>query len=44
MPDVGVVKLDDSEFKNQVAHGLKVARKQVAPDLLVVPVPAASEE
>jgi flagellar motility protein MotE (MotC chaperone) len=38
------VKLDDSEFKNQVAHGLKVARKQVAPDLLVVPVPAASEE
>ena len=38
------VKLDDSEFKNQVAHGLKVARKQVAPDLLVVPVPAATEE
>ena len=38
------MKLDDSEFKNQVAHGLKVARKQVAPDLLVVPVPAASEE
>ena len=38
------VKLDDSEFKNQVAHGLKVARKQVAPDLLAVPVPAASEE
>ena len=38
------VELPDSEFKNQVAHGLKVARKQVAPDLLVVPVPAASEE
>jgi len=38
------VELPDAEFKNQVAHGLKVARKQVAPDLLVVPVPAASEE
>ena len=38
------VKLDDAEFKNQVAHGLKVARKQVAPDLLVVPVPAPTGE
>lgn len=38
------VKLDDAEFKNQVAHGLKVARKQVAPDLLVVPVPAPQGE
>ncbi len=38
------VKLDDAEFKNQVAHGLKVARKQVAPDLLVVPVPAPRGE
>ncbi len=38
------VKLDDAEFKNQVAHGLKVARKQVAPDLLIVPVAAPSEE
>ena len=38
------VKLDDSEFKNQVTHGLRVARKQVAPDLLVIPVAAPSEE
>ena len=38
------VKLDDAEFKNQVAHGLKVARKQVAPDLLVVPVAAPRGE
>ena len=38
------VKLDDAEFKNQVAHGLKVARKQVAPDLLVVPVSAPTGE
>mgnify|MGYP001816976183 FL=1 len=38
------VKLDDAEFKNQVAHGLKVARKQVAPDLLVVPVAAPKGE
>ena len=37
------IVLDDAEFKNQVSHGLKVARKQVAPDLLVVPVPAPSE-
>ena len=38
------IKLDDAKFKNQVADGLKVARKQVAPDLLVVPVAAPSEE
>lgn len=38
------VELDASEFKNQVADGLRVARKQVAPDLLVVPVAAPSEE
>lgn len=38
------VKLEDAEFKNQVAHGLKVARKQVAPDLLVVPVFAPEGE
>ena len=38
------VKLDDAEFKNQVMHGLKVARKQVAPDLLVVPVAAPKGE
>lgn len=37
------IVLDDAEFKNQVSHGLKVARKQVAPDLLVVPVAAPSE-
>ena len=38
------VKLDDAEFKNQVMHGIKVARKQVAPDLLIVPVAAPTEE
>ena len=38
------IKLDDSEFKNQVTHGLRVARKQVAPDLLVVPVFAPEGE
>lgn len=38
------VELDPAEFRNQVAHGLQVARKQVAPDLLVVPVAAPSEE
>jgi hypothetical protein len=38
------VELDASEFKNQVADGIRVARKQVAPDLQVVPVAAPSEE
>jgi len=38
------VDLDAAEFKNHVAHGLRVARKQVAPDLLVVPVTAPVEE
>jgi hypothetical protein len=40
----GWVELEASEFKNQIADGLRVARKQVAPDLLIVPVPAPSEE
>lgn len=44
-PEVGDwVELDPAEFKNQVAEGLRVARKQVAPDLLVVPVAAPTEE
>ena len=38
------VELEASEFKNQVADGIRVARKQVAPDLLIVPVSAPSEE
>ncbi len=38
------VELDPAEFKNQVADGLRVARKQVAPDLLIVPVAASVEE
>ena len=38
------VRLDDAKFKTQVADGLKVARKQIAPDLLVIPVAAPSEE
>lgn len=35
--------LDPAKYKSQVAHGIRVARKQVAPDLLVIPVAAASE-
>jgi hypothetical protein len=38
------VELDPATFKAQVAHGLRVARKQVAPDLLVIPVAAPSGE
>lgn len=34
------VDLPPATYQNQVAAGLKVARKQVAPDLVVVPVPA----
>ena len=38
------VELEDSEYKNQVKDGIRVARKQVAPDLLIIPVAAPSEE
>lgn len=37
------VELPPEKFKTQVAQGIRVARKQVAPDLLVVPITAASE-
>jgi hypothetical protein len=36
------VELPPATYKAQVAQGLKIARKQVAPDLLVIPVAAAS--
>jgi hypothetical protein len=38
------VQVADSEYKNQISDGLRIARKQVAPDLLIVPVPAPSGE
>jgi hypothetical protein len=38
------VELPPEKFKTQIAQGLRVARKQIAPDLLVVPVAAPSEE
>ena len=38
------VELPPEKYKTQVAHGIRVARKQVAPDLLIVPVDAATEE
>ena len=37
------VEVPPEQYKTQVAHGIRVARKQVAPDLLIVPIPAASE-
>ena len=37
------VGLPPEKYKKQIAHGIRVARKQVAPDLLVIPVAAASE-
>ena len=37
------VELPPAKFKSQVAQGIRVARKQVAPDLLIVPVAAPSE-
>ena len=40
----GFVELPPEKFKTQIADGLKVARKQIAPDLLIVPVAAPSEE
>lgn len=40
-PEAGAfVELPPATYQNQVADGLKVARKQVAPDLITVPVPA----
>lgn len=36
------VELPPETYKAQIATGLKIARKQVAPDLLVVPVSAAT--
>ncbi len=38
------VELPPEKYKSQVAHGIRVARKQVAPDLLIIPVIAATEE
>lgn len=34
------VELSPEEYKNHIARGLKVAKKQLAPDLLIVPVNA----
>lgn len=38
------LELPPAKFKTQIAQGLRVARKQIAPDLLVVPVAAPSEK
>jgi len=38
------VALPPESYKTHVAQGIRVARKQVAPDLLIVPVTAASGE
>lgn len=38
------VELPPATYQKQVTDGIKIARKQVAPDLLIVPVPAPSEE
>ena len=38
------VELPPETYKTQVAQGIRVARKQVAPDLLVVPVAAPTGE
>jgi hypothetical protein len=37
------VELPPEKFKTQIAQGIRVARKQIAPDLLIVPVAAPSE-
>jgi len=39
----GFVELAPEKFKTQVAEGIRIARKQIAPDLIVVPVAAPSE-
>jgi hypothetical protein len=43
-PEAGqFVELPPEKFKTQIAQGIRVARKQIAPDLLIVPVAAPSE-
>jgi len=43
-PEQGTfVELPPEKFKSQVSMGLRVARKQVAPDLLIVPIAAPTE-
>jgi len=37
------IELPPAQFKTQIADGIRVARKQVAPDLLIVPLSAPSE-
>ncbi|MEX2523644.1 MAG: DUF3450 domain-containing protein [Gammaproteobacteria bacterium] len=37
------VKLDTAEYKNRISRGLQIAREQVAPDLLMLPVSAAED-
>lgn len=37
------VKLPPEIYKQQASQGLRIARKQVAPDLLILPIPAAQE-
>ncbi|MFC1606179.1 DUF3450 domain-containing protein [Pseudomonadota bacterium] len=37
------VELPPEKFKAQVAQGIRIARKQIAPDLLIVPITAPSE-
>ena len=36
------VELDAAEYRNHISKGLKIARKQVAPDLIMLPVNAAT--
>ncbi|MFQ5659956.1 MAG: DUF3450 domain-containing protein [Gammaproteobacteria bacterium] len=35
--------LDSAEYRNNISNGLKIARKQIAPELLMLPVNAAED-
>ncbi len=37
------VSLPSSTYKQQVKKGIRIARKQIAPDLMILPIPAAEE-
>jgi hypothetical protein len=37
------VELKAADYKNHISNGLKIARKQVAPDILMIPVNAAED-
>ena len=34
----------DNDYRSQVSKGLRMAQKQLAPDMIIVPVPVAAKQ